>query len=240
MKKALILFAVICMGLQAKTQDVQKGLYDAILTKSLENVKKVVEEFKADVNAPYDNKAIGTPYPLNMSCFVGSVEITEYLLSKGADPNKENRFGATALSSLVQSVMVDENSQRDRLAIYNLIRPKITDINNTERSGKTPLAQAAYYGHLSVVTALLAEKEIEVDGRKNGMVQTALMCAADQGKFEIVKKLHEAGADPSEEVKIATSAGTFNAFTAAELAKNKNHVEIYSYLKSAKKIKRKK
>jgi len=240
MKKLIILFAIVCIGLQAKSQDVQKALYEAILTKNLENVKKVVEEFKADVNVAYDNKAVGEPYPLNMSCFIGSLEITEYLISKGADPNKENRFGATALSSLVQSVLVDENSQKERLAIYNLIKPKITDINNTEKSGKTALSHAAYYGHTSIVVALLLEKEIEVDGRKNGMVQTALMCAADRGNFDIVKKLHEAGADPSEVVKIATSAGTFNAFTAAELAKNKNHMDVYAYLKSAKKIKRKK
>lgn len=240
MKKALILFVVICMGLQAKTQDVQKGLYDAILTKSLENVKKVVEEFKADVNAPYDNKGVGAPYPLNTSCFIGSLEITEYLLSKGADPNKENRFGATALSSLVQSVLVDENSQRERLAIYNLIRTKNIDFNITDKSGLTALGHASYYGHLSIVIAMLTEKDIEVDGRKNGMARTPLMLAADRGNLEIIKKLHEAGADPGEEVKIATSAGTFNAFTAADLAKNKNHMEAYNYLKSAKKIKRKK
>lgn len=240
MKKLLSIILFLALASQVKSQDLAKGLHEAILSTNLENVKKVVEEFKADVNEAYDNKALGSPTPLNVSCFIANVEITEYLLSKGADPMKENKFGTTALGSLAENAAVDEKSEANRILIYDMLIQKNIDVNKNDKAGVCALGRAAYWGHAGLVKKMLEHKELEIDNRKNAFAKTALMLAAERGNLEIVKMLHEAGADPNEEVKIATRAGTFDIFKASDLAKNKNHAEVYEYLKSAKKIKKKK
>lgn len=238
--KKLILLAVSVFSLitVSVAQDVQQALGEAIESKSLDNVKKVVEEFHADVNKKINNKRYGDPIPLNFACLLGDVEISRYLLDKGAKIDNEDKMGQTALICLCYSALNSDEAQASRLEIFKMLLAKGIDLNAVSKGGTAAIANAAYYKQTLLVKALI-DAGAEVDQRKNDFAKTALMLAAEQGWMDIVKMLHEAGADPKESVRVSTAAGTFNEFTAADLAKNKNHMDVNAYLKSAKKIKKK-
>lgn len=232
MKKLIVAFALF-MGINSFAQDVQQALIEAVQAKNLDAVKKIVEELKADVNVPSGNKAIGNPYALHVACKTlgPSVELVKYLLDKGANVAAEDNFGSTPFIGLVMS-----HDTTNRLTIAQLLIEKGADINSISKGGGSVLGYACEYNLLEVVKLLLS-KGAEVDARKNNFANTPLMYAANSGNEAIVDLLLAAGADPKEERKVATKAGTFDLKTAAIIAKEKGFTSLASKLASAKKVK---
>jgi ankyrin repeat protein len=199
---------VVCalfMSINSFAQDAQQALIEAVQAKNLDAVKKVVEELKADVNVPSDNKAIGKPYALHVACKTlgPSVEIVKYLIEKGATVNVEDNFGSSPFIALVMS-----HDTTNRLTIAQLLIEKGADINNISKGGGSVLGYACEYNLIDVVK-LLISKGAEIDARKNNFANTPLMYAANSGNEAIVDLLLAAGADPKAERKVATKAGTF-------------------------------
>ncbi len=84
----------------------------------------------------------------------------------------------------------------------------------------TLLSVAAYHGSLDVVARLIAEPEIELEGR-NRLGLTALAAAAFKGHDEVLEALLDAGADPN-----ATNGAGQTALMFAALAGRTRSVEI--------------
>ena len=88
--------------------------------------------------------------PLAAAVHYGHVEITELLLSKGADVSfAEKSFGATPLLFLA--------SQNGHLATAEFLLSKGADVNRGRADGTTPLRIAAQQGHLAIAEVLLSK-----------------------------------------------------------------------------------
>lgn len=155
----------------AQEIDAQKALIEATTAKNFEAVKKVVEQLNGDVNKPYKNKAIGSPYALHVACntFGPSIEIIQYLLDKGAKLDVENNFGMTPLTSLVSSY-----DTTNRLTIFNMLVEKGADINYVSKGGGSILGYASLYAQVEIVK-LLINKVKDIDARKNVFAETPLI-----------------------------------------------------------------
>lgn len=243
MKKIILgVFALFTIE-NSIAQDAQQALIEAVQAKNIEAVKKVVEQLNADVNKPWDNKAIGKPYALHVACdvFGPSVEIVKYLLDKGAKLDVEDKFGRTPLISLVM-----KPDSTNRLTICKLFLEKGADVNATSGGGGSVLGYACEGSNLECIK-LLIEKGADVDGRKNKFANTPLMYAVtvfggqvNNGSETIIDLLLASGADPKEERKVAQRDGTFALKTAADIAKEKGHAALADKLANAKKVKVKK
>ena len=76
---------------------------------------------------------------LHEACLWGCVEIVEYLLKKGFDPNQKNQVGSTPLHFAIQSP-----KQKRSSAIIMLLKAHGADLNALETSSKlSPLHLAA-------------------------------------------------------------------------------------------------
>lgn len=239
MKKLLVAFTLF-MSINSFAQDAQQALIEAVQTKNLDAVKKVVEQLNADVNKPWDNKAIGKPYALHEACnvFGPSIEIVKYLVEKGAKMDVEDKFGRTPLMSLVM-----KPDSTNRLEICKLFIEKGADVNAISSGGGSVLGYACEGSNLECIK-LLIEKGADVNGRKNNLANTPLMYAVsvfggqvNNGSETIIDLLLASGADPKEERKVAQRDGSFAIKTAADIAKEKGHGALADKLASAKKVK---
>ncbi|KAJ5824902.1 hypothetical protein N7447_007242 [Penicillium robsamsonii] len=103
------------------------ALHRATLQENLE-IMKVLVDHGADVNLI----SLGET-PLMISCSIGSVKATEFLLNNGADPNMSNKYGRTPLSSAA--------AQGDEHMTGAFYEPEMFN-----RYGRTPLSSTAGQG----------------------------------------------------------------------------------------------
>lgn len=107
-----------------------------------------------------------------------NVRMMENLVAMGADVNKQNAYGRTALMLANSSDMVQE-----------LLWVPGIDINKEDKSGETALTRAIAHGQEDIVGRLLARKDCNITGRKNG--QTLLMQSAERGNTAVMEKILE-------------------------------------------------
>lgn len=158
-----------------------------------------------------DNGEYGGMTPLTLAIDSGNIEIAEFLLLNGADPNIEDTSG---LNALIYSAYAGATNLLDML----LQKGMNPDHQTTE--GMTALMYAATYGELEAVQLLL-------DNNANTDLQdfngwTALISAAFEGETEIVKLLIENGAD----INMADG----NDYTALIYATDRGHIDIVRLL----------
>lgn len=89
---------------------------------------------------------------LMAACASYRVEVVDYLLRAGADPNIRTKEGQTALHTAVGSSPSMPDRQRD---CVRLLLNHGADINAQDRCGITPLMNAAWFGCTPSVTELL-------------------------------------------------------------------------------------
>lgn len=116
-----------------------------------ENFQKVREyvENGGDINLPDKNGMTA----LMFSLLFGYLDISKYLLSKGAELSSQTKFGNTPLIFA---------SKYGQLNMVRFLISKGVNINHQNNGGYTALMGAVWYGYLGVVR-LLVEKGADIN-----------------------------------------------------------------------------
>ena len=142
----------------------------------------------------------------------GDVTATEFLLSKSVAVNVEDDNGTTPLAAA---------ASRGHTAVVKLLLNNKANVNyKSQKHGMTALMSAAQLDTL----AALVEKGADVNAKSN-QGWTALMGAAWDGHFEMVKFLISQHADAN----MRNSSGE----SAFDIAVKKGHTEISAFLQQA-------
>jgi serine/threonine-protein phosphatase 6 regulatory ankyrin repeat subunit B len=207
------------------------ALYDAIERDDVGYVRAAVQSGALGVNQsiPVPGYAEGAPV-ITIAARSAALGILRYLIAAGADVNARTSIGETAL--MLAAFFSSEEGGRGRSprerhddAVRMLIAAG-ADLDNHAHH-YTPLCYAAYHGHDTAVSLLLA-RGARVNGpAEDGgtYVNTPLMMAAIQGHMSTALQLLRAGADPTIRVH--------GGHTAAELAAKYRHVELAHLLRCA-------
>lgn len=107
----------------------------------------------------------------------------------GEDVHISDHLDVNAKSSRGTTLLVVAAQHGKQGVVHQLLVREDTDVNPVSPSGHAPpLIGAACYGHLEVVRALLAHKDIKVN-LKFRRRETALYAAAARGHYEVVRAL---------------------------------------------------
>jgi ankyrin repeat protein len=123
-------FLAIAVFLIVSTRSQAQEIFNAVKNNDLEKVKVFIE--KDDSLAHTKDEAGNTP--LHHAAMIGDVEITEYLLSKGANINAQNTQLNTPLHEAIQN-------RKENISL--LLIEKDADVNKTNIHNQTPLHKAA-------------------------------------------------------------------------------------------------
>ena len=175
------------------------------------------------------------------------LETIQVLLDAKTDPNLKNQQGQTPLHVAAQrdffagvELLVNKTKDLDfdlgtgsllhwsaQNGLANtarrLLSGKISDLNQTDAKGRTPLQVAAEFGKTEIVTLLIRKGAVidHVDQNET----TALLLAATNGYPQIVRALINAGAeagllDESEQTALHLAAWNGHAEVVSELLKD--------------------
>ena len=117
-------------------------LLKAVGNGDLEVLKKYVEATKADVNWLEKDEDGKEQTPLMMASRKGKLELAQYLVERGAELDKANERGVTA---------VYRAAQEGHLAMLQFLLQQGADKDKVTDDGCSPLFIAAQQGHLEVL-----------------------------------------------------------------------------------------
>ncbi|KAI9864361.1 MAG: hypothetical protein M1813_003281 [Trichoglossum hirsutum] len=169
---------------------------------------------------------------LHKACWHGNVEMASTLLRLGVEIDTPDNRGWTAL----HLAAARGHEKIIRFLVENgaklTTRTKVSasrDIESEPR-GASPLHLAAWHRRSAVVEALISlsastKPPLSVDSGSDGVGRTALMCAAHQGHFRIVRLLLDAGAN----VNAVGGYGSWG-FCAIDLAAHQGHDSLVDLL----------
>jgi len=185
--------------------------------------------------------------PLMAACYGGHIDITRFLLERGAHIESKDCYGYTALL---------EAAKAGKPLIIEFLLRKGADPNVATTSGATPLMWTSYLG-CERCAELLLDRGADIEARskcgytalmqaakwcktdvlkllllrgaqpniRNSYGYTALILASRQGCYEVVKTLLEYGADKS------INESDPEVETALEFAQKWDHTSIIELLK---------
>ncbi|MEM9943465.1 MAG: ankyrin repeat domain-containing protein [Planctomycetota bacterium] len=138
--------------------------------------------------AKIDNRDQNEDTPL-LAAARNSYELTQLLLTKGADPTSVNRQGQSVLHMAALG---------GQLETVKLLSHILSDIDLIDKSFVTPLMNAVYANRIQIVDFLL-KQGADPDGRINGnnYQEPPILFASRQGNLAMVQLLSDAGADIS-------------------------------------------
>ena len=145
-----------------------------------------IAEFLIERGASPDGGEIGWR-PLSVAASVGFGEMLKLLMDRGADPNKTNGGGGTALHAAAGLA----SAAHVRMLLERDANPNILDDN-----GDTPLSIAAKAGRDEAIELLLALKADP--NLKTGKAWTALQYATDDGDLALTRLLLDAKSDVND------------------------------------------
>lgn len=114
-------------------------LFDAVYSRNIAEVKRLIEQEKADVNAPAAEPELALSRPLHLATVAGQLEIVNYLVEKGADPNTTDIKGNTPLH-LATNI--------NKITIANRLLEAGADPNTKNNEGLCPLFIATINGFI--------------------------------------------------------------------------------------------
>jgi len=168
-------------------------LVDAIKNNELSKVKKLVTEDNlncicqsdyVDENGKSNSYIQDFFTPLTASARTGNLEITKFLIDKGANINFKKRGVSVPFLAAAQGGNID---------IVKLFLEKGANVNYIDEGHGSALMSAAREGKTNVINFLLKEGA-NINAINNGQ-GNALMCAARHGQVETTKLLLNKGAD---------------------------------------------
>jgi ankyrin repeat protein len=185
---------------------------------------------------------------LHKAAFNGHLNIVQYLVSKGADLNTENKSGKTALNYAVekdyleivkyfieaQGLDVNAKNSLDwtplqsaafhgRFNIVQYLISKGANLNTENKAGKTALNYAVEKAYLEIVKYFIEVQDLDVN-TKNSLAWTPLHQAAFNGRLNISRYLVRQGADLESQSNLVDSP--------LHLAIWNHYSEIIEYLES--------
>jgi len=176
--KTFLVFAVLLLiAVSSRGQDI----FDAIKNADLAKVKQLAEKDASLVNQK-DNAG---NTPLHNAAIVGSVAITEFLLTKGADINAANTILNTPLHEAL-------SYGKDDLA--KMLIMKGADIRRQGSKGTYPLHIAVQKSQKSTVE-LLIEKGADLESKQIAQATPLNLLTVMSDDSEMAKLLIEKGAD---------------------------------------------
>ncbi|XP_053575172.1 ankyrin repeat, SAM and basic leucine zipper domain-containing protein 1 [Bombina bombina] len=153
--------------------------------------------------------------PLMYAASVAHLEMVRVLLDRGANASFEkDKF------TVLMAACTAQSTEEKIVKCVELLLSRNADPNVACRRKMTPVMYAAREGHTQVVTLLVA-KGADIDAQDE-IGYTALTWAAHEARKNSVLKLLDLGADKTLSCK--------NGNTPAEIAKQRNNLEIYSIL----------
>lgn len=151
--------------------------------------------------------------PIMTAASQGNVQVMDFLLANGANPNKRGAMERTALQYA---------AERNQLEAAKLLIKHGADINGTDNTRLSPLVMAADRRYQELALYLI-EQGADVN-LQHVQGWTALIDAARNGDLVLVTRLVESGAD--------LNAKTGNGWTALDYARHNKHSDIEKYLSS--------
>jgi len=168
----LLLTATVHLSAQDVSQAIKNG--------ELDRVKALITADAGLVN----RKDEAGNAPLHYAAAAGSIEIAEFLLSKGADINGQNKRANTPLHEAI------ENRKADAA---KFLIDKGADVRKENALKETPLARAAYSALTDVAERLIA-KGAEIDARNTYQRTPFLIVARESGNVDFGRLLLKNGA----------------------------------------------
>lgn len=210
--------AEVNVGSSRQTESVTVGVVafvapeDPMIKAAQEDNLQQVQELLPGRNVNLRDQRSGTT-ALEHAVRNGNREMTQLLLSAGADVNMRNPGGQTVLMMLGEEATTD--------LVWDLVNTG-AKVNQKDNEGNTPLIEAAGLNNIEVLKTLLdAGAEIAV---KNDSGETPLMMAASGGLVNNVRALVLAGADINQRDSDQKSALSF--------AIENNHAPVIRLLRS--------
>jgi ankyrin repeat protein len=158
-----------------------QAIFDAVKNNDLPIVKKLVEHDASIINLK-DNSG---NTPLHYAAINGSFEMTDILISAGADINAPNTLLNTPLHEAL-------SNRKDELA--RMLIMKGADVKRQNSKGSSPLHIAVLNSQKPTVE-LLIEKGADLESRQIGQATPLNLITLMSDNYEIAKLLIEKGAD---------------------------------------------
>ncbi|XP_073429453.1 ankyrin repeat, SAM and basic leucine zipper domain-containing protein 1 isoform X1 [Dendrobates tinctorius] len=177
------------------------------------NVKLVESLLDSGINVDCSFRYGWTP--LMYAATAGNLAMVRLLLDKGANANFERDTFTVLMAACTANASEEHIVKCVELLLSRNVSPNVCC-----RKKMTPVMHAASGGHTQVVTLLVAHGAAINAQDENGF--TGLIWAAHSGHKNTVLKLLELGAD----IRLSTKTGN----TAADIARENNHLEIFSIL----------
>ncbi|MEZ4729159.1 MAG: ankyrin repeat domain-containing protein [Caldilineaceae bacterium] len=147
--------------------------------------------------------------PLLTAIQFAHLDLVDFLLQQGADPNACGTGGYTSLLTAIES-----EQAASTLIVAALLKAG-ADLQQTGANGWAPLHMAAAYGHVDKAE-LLIKAGADVNQRTPiDTADTPLMIAAGAGQAEMVQLLLSHGADPSLRNTVNQTAVAIAKYVAA-------------------------
>lgn len=194
-------------------------------------VKKMIQKGEATPDTRVRAPGYGAPGApiLALAAREGSIRVTQYLISAGADLNLRTPADETPLmlAAFFPDAQGDDNGSYEKHErVARLLVEAGASLDNVP-GGFTPLSYSAYYNHIRISRYLL-DRGAKVDDQPvNGRVRAAnaLMFASRNGHKDLVRLLLTRGADP----RILDSRDQ----TAVSFAKANNQMHLMPLLQCA-------
>lgn len=122
--------------------------------------------------------------PLYRTVICGHIDATKLLLTKGADPNVQNRMGETPLH---------QAAMHNNLKLAKILLRFKAYVNCSQYDGDTPLHHACSKGHVEIVRLLLKHKA-DTSLANNLYSKTPIHVAVESGHYKVVQALLCSGA----------------------------------------------